>query len=206
MSFGVCHRRGSDLVLPLLWLVAPALIQPLAWELPCVTCAALETKQNKKPLSKLRKRGAMELFILPMGSKAGNKGVPSAPPPPQLCRGGASAESRTERFCLVPQTRLPSTWFCPPPQLRNWWKSPWIKKYIVLKWLNFFWILEIEGKLRQTNLNTAKGFCWSELATWRFLWMHVLRCLMLGTPPKWHIKVKPHFVLIECVLMCAQTS
>ena len=46
MSCGVGHRRGSDLVL--LWLVAAALIQPLAWELPYAAGAALKCKKKKE--------------------------------------------------------------------------------------------------------------------------------------------------------------
>ena len=44
MSCGIGHRCGSDLVLLWLWhrLAAAALIQPLAWELPCVTGMALK--------------------------------------------------------------------------------------------------------------------------------------------------------------------
>ena len=44
MSCGVGRRRCSDLVLLWLWLAATALIQPLAWELPFATGAALKKK------------------------------------------------------------------------------------------------------------------------------------------------------------------
>ena len=48
MSCGVGHRHGLDPVLLWLWrrLAAAALIQPLAWELPCAVGAAL--KRRKK--------------------------------------------------------------------------------------------------------------------------------------------------------------
>ena len=53
MSCGVGHRRGSDLALLWLWcrLAAAALIQSLAWELPC---AVLKRKV----------RGATSLVLL----------------------------------------------------------------------------------------------------------------------------------------------
>ena len=50
MSCGVVRRCSSDLVL--LWLcyrlAAAALIQPLAWELPCAEGMALKSKKEKK--------------------------------------------------------------------------------------------------------------------------------------------------------------
>ena len=52
MSCGVGHRCGSDLALLWLWLwhgpAATALIQPLAWEPPYATGAALK-KKNLEP-------------------------------------------------------------------------------------------------------------------------------------------------------------
>ena len=50
MSCSVSRRRGSDLVLLWLWdgLVAAALIQLPAWELPYATSAALKSKKKKK--------------------------------------------------------------------------------------------------------------------------------------------------------------
>ena len=57
MSCGVGHRRGSEPALLWLWRrpVAIALIQPLAWEPPYATGAALEkakrqTKTFPKPI------------------------------------------------------------------------------------------------------------------------------------------------------------
>ena len=49
MSCGVCHRQGSDPVLPWLWHrpTAVALIQPLAWELPYAKGAALKSQKKK---------------------------------------------------------------------------------------------------------------------------------------------------------------
>ena len=48
MSYGAGHRRGSDLALLWLWYapVATASIQPLAWELPCATGAAIKSKKK----------------------------------------------------------------------------------------------------------------------------------------------------------------
>ena len=48
MSYGVGHRRGSDLVLLWLWcrLVAAAPIRPLAWELPHAAGAALKKQKQ----------------------------------------------------------------------------------------------------------------------------------------------------------------
>ena len=48
MSCGIGHRRGLDPALLWLWrrLVATALIQPLAWELPYAMSVALK-KHNK---------------------------------------------------------------------------------------------------------------------------------------------------------------
>ena len=48
MSCGADCRRGLDPELLCLWCrpVAAALIQPLAWELPCATGAAIKRKKN----------------------------------------------------------------------------------------------------------------------------------------------------------------
>ena len=48
MSCGVGCRQGTDPVLLWLWpgLAAAALLQPLAWEFPYATCAALKSKTN----------------------------------------------------------------------------------------------------------------------------------------------------------------
>ena len=55
MSRGVGHRRSLDPALLWLWYqpAAAAPIQPLAWELPCVTGAALkrQTKKNHQSWS-----------------------------------------------------------------------------------------------------------------------------------------------------------
>ena len=52
MSCGVGRRRGSDLSWLWLWLwhrpAATVLIQPLAWELPYATGAALKRQKTKK--------------------------------------------------------------------------------------------------------------------------------------------------------------
>ena len=50
MSYGVGHRRTSDPMLLWLWhkRAAAAPIQPLAWELPITTGAALKRKRKKK--------------------------------------------------------------------------------------------------------------------------------------------------------------
>jgi len=55
MSCGVGHRCGSDLVLLWLWcrLVATAPIQPLAWETPYATGAALEKAKKAKKKKKI---------------------------------------------------------------------------------------------------------------------------------------------------------
>ena len=48
MSYGVGHRRGTDLALLWLWYrPAAALIQPLAWKLPSAMGSALKSKINK---------------------------------------------------------------------------------------------------------------------------------------------------------------
>ena len=60
MSCGVGHRRGSDLVL--LWLVAAALIQPLAWELPYAAGAALKCKKKKKKKKRQMSEGMITTY------------------------------------------------------------------------------------------------------------------------------------------------
>ena len=52
MSSGAGHSRGSDPTLLWLWCrpAAVALIQPLAWELPYATGAALKSKNRKQSL------------------------------------------------------------------------------------------------------------------------------------------------------------
>ena len=49
MSYGVGHRRGSDLALLWLWhrLAAPTAIKPLAWEPPYAVSSALKRQKNK---------------------------------------------------------------------------------------------------------------------------------------------------------------
>ena len=49
MSLGEGNKLGSDLALLWLWrrLAAAALIQPLAWELPCAVDMALKKKKKK---------------------------------------------------------------------------------------------------------------------------------------------------------------
>ena len=51
MICGVGFRHGLDLMLLWLWqrLVATALIQPLAWEPPYATAAALKKKKKVNP-------------------------------------------------------------------------------------------------------------------------------------------------------------
>ena len=50
MSCGVSRSQGLDLALLWMWhrLAAAAPIQPLAWEPPCATGAALKSKKKKK--------------------------------------------------------------------------------------------------------------------------------------------------------------
>ena len=58
MICGVGHRSGWDLVLLWLWYrpEAVASIQPLSWELPYVTGAALKSEKEKKNKRKERKK------------------------------------------------------------------------------------------------------------------------------------------------------
>ena len=62
MSCGAGHRHGSDPTL-LLWhgLAAVALIQPLAWELPCATGVVLKRQKKKKVQRKKRKISVTEV-------------------------------------------------------------------------------------------------------------------------------------------------
>ena len=50
VSCSVGHRRSLDpeLLWVWLWLAAVALIQPLAWELPCVAASALKERKKEK--------------------------------------------------------------------------------------------------------------------------------------------------------------
>ena len=59
MNCGVGHRHGLDLALLWLWCRpgAAALIQPLAWELPYASDAALKKKTTTK-------RGTMEYYVV----------------------------------------------------------------------------------------------------------------------------------------------
>ena len=52
MSCGVDRRGGSDPALLWVWRrpAAAALIQPLAWELPCAKGVALKKKKRKKKI------------------------------------------------------------------------------------------------------------------------------------------------------------
>ena len=56
MSCGVGHRRGSDLAALKLWYrpAVIALIQPLAWELPCAVSRKKGKKKKKKKKGKKR--------------------------------------------------------------------------------------------------------------------------------------------------------
>ena len=56
MSYGVGRRCSSDLALLWLWrrLVAAALIQPLAWELPSDMSVALKGQKDQKKKEKER--------------------------------------------------------------------------------------------------------------------------------------------------------
>jgi len=65
MSCGVGHRRSSDPVLLWLWhrLLAAALIQPLAWELPYASDAALKRQKTKDKKKKKKKFQAISLSV-----------------------------------------------------------------------------------------------------------------------------------------------
>ena len=56
MSYGVGHRRGSDLVLLWLWHkpVATAPTRPLAWEPPYASGVALKRQKDKKQKTKTK--------------------------------------------------------------------------------------------------------------------------------------------------------
>ena len=58
MSYGVGHRRSSDVVLLWLWrrLAAVVPIGPLAWERPYAAGMALKSKKKKKKKKKERKQ------------------------------------------------------------------------------------------------------------------------------------------------------
>ena len=58
MSYGVGHRRGSDLALLWLWCrpAAVAPIQPLAWEPPYAVGAAQEIAKKPKKKKKKKKK------------------------------------------------------------------------------------------------------------------------------------------------------
>ena len=58
VSCGVVHRGSLDPMLLWLWCrpATVALIQPLAWELPCATGAALKKKKKKKKKREKKKR------------------------------------------------------------------------------------------------------------------------------------------------------
>ena len=70
------HPCGSDLAWLWLWArpVAAALIQPLAWEPPCVVASALKRKKKKK--ERMQGRGLPG----PGGVKAGGTQAPGEPP------------------------------------------------------------------------------------------------------------------------------
>ena len=61
MSCSVGYRHSSDVVLMWLWYkpVAIAAIQPLAWEPPYATGAALKRQKKKKELRNLEHRQTM---------------------------------------------------------------------------------------------------------------------------------------------------
>ena len=58
VSCGIGRRHGSDPVLLWLWYrpAVTAPIEPLAWESPCATGAALERQKDKKKKKKERER------------------------------------------------------------------------------------------------------------------------------------------------------
>ena len=64
MSHGVGRRQGSDPALLWLWRrpAATAPIQPLAWEPPCATGAALE-KTKKKQQKKKNRAPSYRIFM-----------------------------------------------------------------------------------------------------------------------------------------------
>ena len=73
MSCGVGHRRGSDPTLLWLWyrLAATALIQPLAWEPPYASCAALKlTKRPQKKKEKEKEKEGKKQRKEPIAQKA----------------------------------------------------------------------------------------------------------------------------------------
>ena len=50
MSYGISHRRGSDLTLLWLWLASVALVRPLAWELPYALDVILKSNDDGVPI------------------------------------------------------------------------------------------------------------------------------------------------------------
>ena len=66
MSCGVGHRRGSDAELLWLWCkpAAVALIQLLAWKLPCATSVVLKRKKKKKKKELSHKNEAQVVLII----------------------------------------------------------------------------------------------------------------------------------------------
>ena len=64
MSCGVGSRQDSDPELLWLWhrLTAAALIQPLAWEPPSVTGAALKRIEKKKKKKKKNQKGQKDTY------------------------------------------------------------------------------------------------------------------------------------------------
>jgi len=69
VSCGVDRRRGLDLTLLWLWCrpAAVALIQPLAWELPCATDQALKKAIKEENVSRalphwMRKEASFEIL------------------------------------------------------------------------------------------------------------------------------------------------
>ena len=73
MSCGVGHRGSSDPTLLWLWCgpAATAPIQPLAWEIPCATSAALKRKKIVKTVLTsaahvLKLNNAVKISVLPV--------------------------------------------------------------------------------------------------------------------------------------------
>ena len=66
MSCGIDRRHGLDPELLWLWcrLTAAALIQPLAWELPCAAGAALKKQKQKQKIREGRVMVGEKLFGL----------------------------------------------------------------------------------------------------------------------------------------------
>ena len=66
MSCGVGHRNSSDLALLWLWHrpAATALIQPLAWELPCAMGAALKRQNNNNNNNKFKNKTCLLISFI----------------------------------------------------------------------------------------------------------------------------------------------